>query len=160
MSSQVTYCKDLSLYRDRQGFIGENSWRHGWWTGPFIVYTREIVGDKTFSGESTNLCESIVVIDPSQLHHFSMCQAMPTGLYTRRDIDSESYKFKPRKNKTRSSENMVMSYFQRVRPQCRVKSFYSTVHRKTFLHAVLMAFVDTATLGLKPNDAIIINALV
>ena len=38
-------------------------------------------------------------------------------------MDPESDKFTPRQNKTRSFENMVMSYFQRFRPQCEVESF-------------------------------------
>ena len=49
---------------------------------------------------------------------------MPTGLYTRWDLDSESDKFKPRQNKTRSFENMVMSYFQPVRLHCKMECFY------------------------------------
>ena len=55
---------------------------------------------------------------------------MPTSLYTRWKLDSESGKFKPRENQTRSFENTVMSYFQRVRPHCKVKSFYTTGTQK------------------------------
>ena len=51
---------------------------------------------------------------------------MPTGLYTRWDLDSERSRFTPRQNKTRSFENMVMSYFQRTRPDCKIESFYTT----------------------------------
>ena len=59
-----------------------------------------------------------------------MCQAMPTGLYTRWELNSESNKYKPRQSKTRFFEDMVMSYFQRVRPQCKVESFNTTGARK------------------------------
>ena len=59
-----------------------------------------------------------------------MCQPMPTGLYTRWDIDSETSRFTPRENKTRSFENMVMSYFQRTRPDCKIESFYTTGKQK------------------------------
>ena len=59
-----------------------------------------------------------------------MCQPMPTGLYTRWDIDSETSRFTPRQNKTRSFENMVMSYFQRTRPDCKIESFYTTGRQK------------------------------
>ena len=59
-----------------------------------------------------------------------MCQAMLTGLYTRWETKSESGKLKPRRNKTRKFENMVMSYFQRVRAQYRVKNFYTTGRQK------------------------------
>ena len=55
-----------------------------------------------------------------------MCQPIPTGLYTRWDFDSETSRFTPRLNKTRSFEKMVMSYFQRTRPQCEIESFLTT----------------------------------
>ena len=51
---------------------------------------------------------------------------MPASLYTRRDIDSETSRFTPRQNKTRSFEKMVMHYFQRTRPDCKIESFYTT----------------------------------
>ena len=87
-----------------------------------------------------------------------MCQAMPTGLYTRWELDSESGKFKPRQNKTRNFENMVVSYFQRGRPQLKWKVSTRRVHRKKLMHSVLMAFLDTVTLCLKLWDNIIIIA--
>ena len=59
-----------------------------------------------------------------------MGQPMPTGLYTRWGIDSETGRFTPRQNKTRSFEKMVMSYFQRTRPDCKIKSFYTTGRQK------------------------------
>ena len=59
-----------------------------------------------------------------------MCQPMATGLYTRWDIDSLISRFTPRQNKTRSFENMVMSYFQRTRPDCKIESFYTTDRQK------------------------------
>ena len=36
-----------------------------------------------FIRKSANICKSIVGIDASQLYPYSMCQPMPTGLYTR-----------------------------------------------------------------------------
>ena len=53
--------------------------------GPSIVFTREAVVDETFIRDSTIWCKSIVGIDASQLYPFSMCQTMPTGMYTRRN---------------------------------------------------------------------------
>ena len=88
--------------------------------GPSIVFTRKAVVNETFIRKSTNICKSIVGIDASQLYPYSMCQHMPTGLYTRWDIDSDTGRFTPRQNKTRSFENMVMSYFQRKRPDCKI----------------------------------------
>ena len=55
---------------------------------------------------------------------------MPTGLYTRWDFNSETSRFTPRQNKTRSFENMVMSFFQRTRPECEIESFSKTDRQK------------------------------
>ena len=98
--------------------------------GPSIVFTRKAVVDETFIRKSTNLCKSIFGIDASQLYPYSMCQPMPTGLYTRWDFDSETSRFIPRQNKTRSLENMVMFYFQRTRPECKIESFFTTGRQK------------------------------
>ena len=59
-----------------------------------------------------------------------MCQPMPTGLYTRWNYDSESQKVMRRQNKTRSFENMVLSYFQPTRPECRIESNVTTGRQK------------------------------
>ena len=64
--------KDL-LQKIRQDMVG----------GPSIVFTRKTVVDRTFIRKSTNLCKSIVGIDASQFYPYSICQPMPTGLYTR-----------------------------------------------------------------------------
>ena len=74
--------------------------------------------------------QSIVGIDVSQLYHFSMCQARQTALCRNLELDSESGEFKPRQNKKKSFENMVMSYFHRVRPQCRLDRFCTTGAQK------------------------------
>ena len=55
---------------------------------------------------------------------------MPTGLYTRWNSDTESQKFAPRQNKTRSFENMVFSYFQQTRPECNIESNVTTGRQK------------------------------
>ena len=51
--------------------------------GPSIAFTRKTVVDETFIRKSSNLFKSIVGIEASQLYPYSMCQPMPTGLYTR-----------------------------------------------------------------------------
>ena len=94
--------------------------------GPFIVSTREAVVEKTFSPKSANVFKSIVGIDARQLYPYSMCQPITTGLYTRWDLDSETVRSTPRQNKTRSFENMAMSFFQRSRPDCEIESFFTT----------------------------------
>ena len=98
--------------------------------GPSIVFTRKTVADETFIRKSTNMCKSNVEIDASQLYRYSMCQIMPTGLYTRWHVDSKTSRFTPRQKKTGSFENMVMSYFQVKRPDCKIESFYTTGRRK------------------------------
>ena len=55
---------------------------------------------------------------------------MPTGLYTKWELNSESGKLETRQNKTRSFGNMVILSFQRVRPQFKEESFYTTVTQK------------------------------
>ena len=81
-------------------------------SGPSIVFTRKAVVDETFIRDSSNICKSIVGIDASQLYPYSMCQDMPTGLYTRWEFDTDMQKFKARHNQTRNFENMVMSFYQ------------------------------------------------
>ena len=71
--------KDL-LQKIREDMVG----------GPSIVFTRKAVVDETFIRKSENICKSIVGIDASQLYPYSMCQPMPTGLYTRWEYDTES----------------------------------------------------------------------
>ena len=58
--------------------------------GPSIVITRKAVVDENFIRGSENICKSNVGIDASQLYPYSMCQPMPTGLYTRWEYDTES----------------------------------------------------------------------
>ena len=55
---------------------------------------------------------------------------MPTSLHMRWNFNSETSRFTPRQNKTRSFENMVMSYFQRSKPECEIESFFTTGRRK------------------------------
>ena len=56
-------------------------------SGPSIVFTRKAVVNDTLVQDSANVCKSIVGIDASQLYPLSMCQEMPTGLYTGQDRD-------------------------------------------------------------------------
>ena len=98
--------------------------------GPSIVCTHKAVVNEIFIRNSGNICKSIVGIDASQLYPYSMCQPMPTGLYTRWEDDEESNRFKPQQNKSRNFENMVMSYFRRQRPDCKIESFYTTGTQK------------------------------
>ena len=71
--------------------------------GPSIIFTPKAVVDETYIRSSSNVSKSIVGIDASQLYPFSMCQDMPTGLYTRWEFDTEMQKLKARHNRTRTS---------------------------------------------------------
>ena len=107
--------KDL-LEKIREDMVG----------GPSIVFTRKTVVDETFIRKSSNLCKSIAGIDASQLYPYSV----PTGLYTRWVYDSETERFTARQNKSRSFENMVLSYFQQSRQECKIESIVTTGRQK------------------------------
>ena len=119
---------------------------------PSIVFTRKAVVDQTYIRNSSNICKTIVGIDASQLYPFSMCQEMPTGLYTRWEYDSETDRFKARNNRTRNFENMVMSFYQEFRV------FTQPESRKKLTVFKLMVTVITVKQYLKLWVATIISA--
>ena len=98
---------------------------------------------------STDICKSFVRIDASELYPYSMRQPMPTGLYTRWDIDSETSRFTPRQNQTRRFEKMVMSYFWRKKNDCKNGSVYTTADRRKLTPSMLIGFVLIAKLCLR-----------
>ena len=77
-----------------------------------------------------NICKSIVGNDASQLQLFSMCQKMPTGFCTRWELDRDSQKIRARTNRSRTFENMHMSYLQSQRLECKIESYYKTGKHK------------------------------
>ena len=50
--------------------------------GLSIVIIRKDVVDETFIRKTSIICKPIVGIDASKLYPFSMCQVVPTGMYT------------------------------------------------------------------------------
>ena len=98
--------------------------------GPSIVFTPKAVVDETFIRKTASICKPIVGIDASQLYPHPMCRTMPTGLHTRWYLDSETRRFTTRENKTRSSESIVMSYFQQTRSECEIESFFTADRQK------------------------------
>ena len=98
--------------------------------GPSIIFTRKALVDETFIRNSANICKSFVGIEVDQLYPYSKCHSMPTGLYSRWDLDSETSNFTSRRNKTRGFENTVMSFFQRTRPEWEIESFFRTGRQK------------------------------
>ena len=111
--------KDL-LEKIREDMVG----------GPSVVFTRKTVVDESFICKLSNLCKSIVGIDASQIYPYSMCQPMPTGLYTRWEYKSETKRFTARQNKSRSFERMVLSHFQQSRPDCNIEGNVNTGRQK------------------------------
>ena len=104
--------------------------------GASVVFTRKAVVDEAFIRKSSNLCKSIVGIVASQLYSYSMCQPVPTGFYTRWKYDSETKRFTARQNKSRSFENMIMSYFQRSRPNCQIEGNVTNARQKKLIASV------------------------
>ena len=98
--------------------------------GSSIFFTLKAVNDQTYIRNSSNMCRTKIGIDASQLYPFSMCQEMRTGLYTIWEYDSETDRFKARNNRTRTFENMVMYFYQELRPECKIQSFYITGKQK------------------------------
>ena len=76
---------------------------------PSILFTGKDVVYRGFYSGSDKLMQKNVAIDASHQNPSFMYQAMPTGLHTRWELGSESGKFKPRQNRTKSFENMVKS---------------------------------------------------
>ena len=94
------------------------------------MFTQKTVVDKTFIRNSSNICKAIVGIHTIQLCPYSMCQDMPTGLYTRWEIDSDMQKFEAGHNRSRNFENMSMCYYQETRQECRIQSFHTSRNKK------------------------------
>ena len=51
---------------------------------------------------------------------------MPTGFYKRFEFDPDLQRVKRRQIKSRNSQNMVISYFQQMRPDCTIESYCTT----------------------------------
>ena len=100
--------------------------------GPSKIFTRKAVVDQI-------LFSAIVGIDPSQLYPFSMFRDIATGLYTKREYGFVKDCVKARNNRTRNFENMDMSFYQELRPECKVESFYTTGKQKKTIVSKLMA---------------------
>ena len=62
--------------------------------GPSIVFTRKAVVGQTRIRSSSNTWKSIVSIDASQLYPYAICQRMPTGFFTRWELNAVLQRFK------------------------------------------------------------------
>ena len=128
--------------------------------GPSKVLTPKTVVDETHIRKSANVCKWIFGETASQIQPCSMWQPMSTGLHTRYEFDADLQRFKPRQKKSISFEVMVMPYFQRMRPDCRIESFYTTDLRKRLTVSMHMVSVVIATQCLKQLVVSIITVTV
>ena len=128
--------------------------------GPSIVFTCKAVVDETYIRSSRKTCKSIVGIDANQIYPCSMCQPMPTRLYTLWEYDTENNRLKLQQKKSRNFENMVLFYFQRQQPDCKNESFYTTGTLKKKIVPRQMVFAHIVILCLRLWAASIITVLV
>ena len=98
--------------------------------GPSIVFTGETVIDETFIRNSENVCKSIVGIDSSQFYPYSVCQPMPTKLYTGCQYDTQPNRLNAQQSKSTNFENMVMYIFRKQGADCEIESLYTTGTQK------------------------------
>ena len=116
--------------------------------GPSIVLRRNFTVDKNLVPNSKNTCKAFVGFEACQLCLYSMCQALASGLHSRWDLDSETGRLKACQNKTRSLENSVLLYFQKIRPQDKMGSLYMTSTEKKVMPIALALFVLAVTMFL------------
>ena len=93
------------------------------------MLTRKAVVDETRIPKSIKVCKAIDGTDASHFYPYSVRQPMSTELSLRYDFVAD-FQFKPRQKKSQSFENKVISYSQRMRPDCRIESFYTTGTQK------------------------------
>ena len=118
-----------------------------------FIHAKRLFLKLLFERKFTNIFDFIVRIDASQLYHYSMGQPMLTGLYTRWDIDSQILRFIPRQNKTHSSENMVISHFQRLRSDIKMRACTIQADRRQLTASLLVGIDLIAKLCLKQGVA-------
>ena len=112
---------------------------------PSIVFTKA-VANKRFIRESIVLCKIIVGYDANEVCLQFVRQDMPTGLYTRWSYNEETQKLRARQNRVRTCENMVLSFFQATRPECKTQISYTTRAQRKLIASVLMVFATIISL--------------
>ena len=118
--------------------------------GPPIVFTRKAVVDETINRKSANICKSTAGIDASQLFPYSMCQPMPTGLFSRWDLDSETTRFTPRQKRPAALRIWSCLISNEEDQNVKLKNSLQQADKTKLTASVLMGFVLIATLCLKP----------
>ena len=108
---------------------------------------------KLFFRKSTNLCKSILGIDPSKIYTYSMCQPMPTGLYTRWDCDSETIRFTPPENRSVALNLWPFHFSNEEDLVVKLRASTLKADRKKLTISVLIGFVCIAILCLNQRVA-------
>ena len=153
-SSQVNYCKILTLHRERQGF---EKIREHMVDGPSIVFTRKTFVERLLIGIRQTGAKPISEMMLASLF-FCLCvkqwQLVCTedGSQVRNPANLHRVKTRRGVLKTWSSHTFRESDHSDI-----WKVSTRRLHRKKLMHTLLMAFVDTATICLKPWDANIIH---
>ena len=104
--------------------------------GLSIVFTRKAVVDETFICKSSNLCKSIVGIDAIQLYPYSMCQPMPTGLYSQWEYYSETKRFTACQNKSLSLRIWLCRIFNKVDQSAKLRVMLLLVDKRKLIDSV------------------------
>ena len=97
--------------------------------GASIVFTRKAVVDETFIRKS-NLCKSIVGIDASQLYPYSNVSTNAYCIVNVMGVRFWNQEIHSSPKQISLLENMVLSYFQQSRPDCKIESNVTTGRQK------------------------------
>ena len=125
--------------------------------GPSMVFIRKAVVDETFNRILSIVCKSIVGTVPSQLYPFSMCQDMPTGLFTRLEFDTDLQKLKARHNRTCNFENLAMFFIKKQDQIVKLRAFLHLENRKK--STVLMWLVTAITVNSVRSNGMLLPLL-
>ena len=144
-------------FGDGQGFSRENMRRHGWQTIHFI-YKESCCGRYIYSG-----FDKLVQVDCQELmlvnFFFSVCLKQCQLVCTQdRNLIRNLENLNQFKTRRRVLKTLQCLTFSESDHSVKWRNSTRPVHRKKLMHTLLMAFVDTETLCLKPRDAIVIFA--
>ena len=143
--TKINWCRILSIHGRRRRTFWKNLRRFCWFS--INRFSRKTVVDETSIWKTTNFCKSVVCIDASQLHPYSMGQPMPIGLYTRWDLNSETGRFTPQKETRPAAMKMWSNIsFEEKDQNVKLKASIQQAHKRKLTNSVFMGFILIATL--------------
>ena len=98
--------------------------------GPSRVFIGKAVVYETQIRKSTNVYKSIVGKDAGQLYTYLMYDPMPSGLSQYTSLMQICKDSSLGRTNLEASKKMFESYFQRMRPDCRIENFYTAGTQK------------------------------